>query len=60
MLFATRNDGEEIDFTEQPVWNFGLTRLNLTAWKEYRMSETYRWWLSQNEKSHIFPEEVVM
>ena len=56
MLFATRN-GEEIDFTEQPVWNFGLTRLNLTAWKEYRMTETYRWWLSQNEKSHIFPED---
>jgi len=57
MLYATRNDGEEIDFTEQPVWNFGLTRLNLTAWKQYRMTETYRWWLSQNDKSHLFPED---
>ena len=57
MLYATRNEGEEIDFTEQPVWNFGLTRLNLTAWKQYRMTETYRWWLTQNAESHIFPED---
>jgi len=63
MLYTARNselwntDGEEIDFTEQPVWNFGLTRLNLTAWKQYRMTETYRWWLNQNNKNHLFPED---
>ena len=57
MLYSARNGGEEIDFTEQPVWNFGLTRLNLTAWKEYRITQTYRWWLTKNNENHIFPED---
>ena len=27
-LYAEQNDGAVLDFTEQPVWNFGLVRLN--------------------------------
>ena len=56
-LYAEKNGGQEIDFAAQPVWNFGLVRFNLAAWREQGLTASFKWWLAKNEEHRIFPED---
>jgi hypothetical protein len=48
--------GYTVNYTEQPVWNFGLARFNMTEWRLAKMTEVFEAFMAANYKEKIWPE----
>jgi hypothetical protein len=48
--------GRAVNFATQPKWNFGLSRFNLTLWRQHKMTEVFDSFMHANYDGKVIPE----
>ncbi|KOO20970.1 hypothetical protein Ctob_000039 [Chrysochromulina tobinii] len=56
MRWSKKFNGKELIPADQPRWNFGLSRVNLTEWRKQNMTHVFDSYMRANYEAKLIPE----